>query len=71
MVQSPLLTLRETTAYLRISLSTLRRMIAYGAIPVVRIGKGVRVRQSDLETLIGIGMEMQFPQSRNRRGAHK
>ena len=71
MVQSPLLTMRETTAYLRISLSALRRLIAYGAIPVVRIGKGVRVRQSDLETLIGIGMEMQFPQSRNRRGAHK
>lgn len=68
MVQSPLLTLRETTAYLRISLPTLRRMMARGSIPVVRIGKSVRVRRSDLEALIGIGAERVSPQSTGRRG---
>jgi len=68
MVQSPLLTLRETTTYLRISLPTLRRMMASGSIPVVRIGKSVRVRLSDLEALIGIGPERVSPQGTGRRG---
>jgi excisionase family DNA binding protein len=48
---SPLLTPAEAAAYLRVSLVTLRRMTTDGRVPVVRLGKTVRIRQSDLEDL--------------------
>jgi excisionase family DNA binding protein len=51
---SPLFTAPEAADFLRVSLITIRRMIADGRLPVARIGKLVRIRQSDLETLAGI-----------------
>jgi excisionase family DNA binding protein len=49
----PLLTVDETAALLRVSPRHVRRLIASGELPVVRIGKAVRVRPEDLRQLIG------------------
>jgi len=48
---SPLLTPAEAASYLRVSLVTLRRMTTDGRVPGIRLGKTVRIRQSDLEAL--------------------
>jgi excisionase family DNA binding protein len=48
---SPLLTPAEAATYLRVSLVTLRRMTTDGRVPVIRLGKTVRIRQSELEAL--------------------
>jgi excisionase family DNA binding protein len=44
-----LLTIRETARILRVSTVTVRRFIADGRLPAVRVGKGVRVDQQALE----------------------
>ena len=44
----PLLTLREAANRLGIGMSTLYKVIAKGDLPVVKIGKSTRVRESDL-----------------------
>ena len=38
---------------LAVSIRTVRRMIAAGDIPIVRIGRAVRIRRVDVEALIG------------------
>lgn len=48
----PLLTVDETAAILRLSTRQIRRLIASGALTVVRIGKSVRVRPEDLRRLL-------------------
>ena len=57
--QLSLLTAAEAATYLRVSLVTIRRMTADGRLPVVRIGKSVRIRISDLESMIGTGLPTQ------------
>ena len=42
-----LLTLGDVARLFRVSLSTLRRIIARGELPTVRVGTGVRVRHED------------------------
>ncbi len=52
----PLLTAAETAEILRVSLRSVRRWIADGAIPVVRLGRKVLIRRSDLRGTIRSGI---------------
>ena len=45
---APLLTIRETAAFLRISEKSIRRLIAHRRLPCVRLGRRVRFDRSDL-----------------------
>lgn len=46
-----LLTVTETAQLLRVSQMTVRRFIADGRLPAVRVGKGVRVRREAIDRL--------------------
>lgn len=50
-----LLTVFEVALTLRLSVRTVRRLIADGTIPVVRIGRLVRITRRGLEALINGG----------------
>jgi excisionase family DNA binding protein len=52
MLESGLLTPAEAATYLRVSLRSLRRLVARGDLPVTRIGRANRYRQSDLDGYI-------------------
>ena len=52
-VQTVLLSAEAVGELLSVSVRTVRRMITSGEIPVVRIGRAVRVRRVDIEALIG------------------
>ena len=52
-VQTVLLSAEAVGELLSVSVRTVRRMIASGEIPIVRIGRAVRVRRVDIEALIG------------------
>lgn len=41
-------TLREVAEYLRVSEKTVRRRVAQGTLPCVRIGRGLRFQPSEL-----------------------
>jgi len=49
---SPLLTICEAAAYLRVSARTVRRLVAKGDISADHIGRSVRIRWADLEALV-------------------
>jgi excisionase family DNA binding protein len=48
-----LLSVRDAADALSVSERTVRRMIATGELSVVRLGRSVRIRQLDLDALIG------------------
>ena len=50
--RAPLLTAAEVAEILHISLRSVRRMMADGRLPVVRLGYSVRVRPEALEAII-------------------
>ncbi len=52
-MQTVLLSAEAVGELLSVSVRTVRRMIAAGHIPVVRIGRAVRIRRVDIEALIG------------------
>lgn len=52
----PLLTTAETAEILRVSLRSVRRWIADGNLPVVRLGRKVLIRRSDLRSAIRSGI---------------
>lgn len=52
----PLLTAAETAKVLRVSPRSVRRWIADGALPVVRLGRKVLIRRSDLRSTIRSGI---------------
>ena len=52
-VQNVLLSAEAVGELLSVSVRTVRRMIASGEIPIVRIGRVVRIRRVDIEALIG------------------
>ncbi|HMR34390.1 MAG TPA: helix-turn-helix domain-containing protein [Geminicoccus sp.] len=52
----PLLTAAETAKALRVSLRSMRRWIADGNLPVVRLGRKVLIRRSDLRGTIRSGI---------------
>jgi len=51
--QSALLAVDAVAELLAVSIRTVRRMIVAGEIPVVRLGRAVRIRRVDVEALIG------------------
>jgi excisionase family DNA binding protein len=51
----PLLTAGEAGAILNVSVRTVRRLIASGVLPVVSIGRSVRVRPRDIDQMIAKG----------------
>ena len=52
-VHTVLLSAEAVGELLSVSVRTVRRMIAAGEIPIVRIGRAVRIRRVDIEALIG------------------
>lgn len=52
--QEPLLTIKQTALILTVSIKTVRRRIDDGKLPVVRDGRVVRVRPSDLRAYIAV-----------------
>jgi len=50
-----LISLKEAAELLSVSRSTLRRWIAQGLLPYVRLGRLLRVRVADLDALVRIG----------------
>ena len=53
LAHSALMSVADVANALPISIRTVRRMIAAGDIPIVRIGRAVRIRRVDVEALIG------------------
>lgn len=51
MSHSDILTVSETADILRVSIKTVREMIKSGQLSAVKIGKGYRLRRSDVESL--------------------
>jgi len=47
-----LLTVEESADALRIGMSTLKKLVRQGEIPVVRIGRSVRLRPGDISAWI-------------------
>jgi excisionase family DNA binding protein len=47
-----LLTVAQVATILQMSIRSVRRMIADGRLPVVRLGRSVRVRRGALEAMI-------------------
>jgi excisionase family DNA binding protein len=48
----PLLTVPEVAELLRLSPRSVRRLIADGRLPVVRLGHAIRIRPQDVEALV-------------------
>lgn len=48
-----LLTAAETAETLSVSLRTVRRLIANNKLPIIRVGRAVRIRREALAALIG------------------
>ena len=49
----PLLTAAEVAEILNVSIRSVRRLIADGKLPIVRLGRAVRILPESLETLTG------------------
>ena len=52
-IHGTLLSVSDVAGALAVSERTVRRMIAAGEISIVRLGRSVRVRQLDIDALIG------------------
>jgi excisionase family DNA binding protein len=52
-IHGALLSVADVAEALAVSERTVRRMIASGEVPIVRLGRSVRIRQIDLDALIG------------------
>ena len=50
MMKEQLMTAQEVAAYLRCSLSTVRRLVVRGKIPHYRLGKMVRFRRREIDS---------------------
>ena len=48
----PLLTAEQVASRLQLSLRTVRRWIAAGDLPVLRLGRAVRISEADLELFL-------------------
>src|SRR5262249_13325721 len=54
----PLLTVPDVAELLRLSPRQVRRLIAEGRLPIVRLGRAIRIRPQDVEALVaGSGQE--------------
>jgi excisionase family DNA binding protein len=54
-------TIRQAAARLSVSTATIRRLIEKTDLPVVRVGRCVRLREDDVEALIRRGYTGQSP----------
>lgn len=52
-IHGALLSVADVAQALAVSERTVRRMIVSGEVPIVRLGRSVRIRQIDLDALIG------------------
>ncbi len=52
-MESTMLKLDEVAAKLRVSYHTIRMLISSGKLRAVRVGKSIRVDESDLEKFLG------------------
>ena len=52
-IHGGLLSVDHVAKALAVSERTVRRIIASGELPIVRLGRSVRIRQLDLDALIG------------------
>ena len=55
--RQPLLTVKELAHELQVSDSTVRRLVASGALPVVRVGRVIRFAPDAVDELIGTSTE--------------
>jgi excisionase family DNA binding protein len=55
--EQPLLTAKEAAEFLCLSENTIRQWIWQRRLPVVRLGRAVRLRREDLDQLIKRGRE--------------
>jgi excisionase family DNA binding protein len=62
-----LLTIVEVAAALRVSKSTVKRLIARGELPVVRFGRSVRISVSELEGFVARSRGAEPMRSRTAR----
>lgn len=62
-----LLKIPEAAQRLALSPATLRAWIATGRLPVVRLGRAVRVKADDVDALIRFGYKPGQPPARARR----
>ncbi len=51
--EPPLLAVKEVARRLSISVKTVRRLVASGELPVHRIGRLVRIADTDLQRFVG------------------
>jgi len=56
MADTTLLTIAEASAMLRLRPSTLRAWVLRRRIPYVKVGRLVRIRRADVESLIAISL---------------
>lgn len=63
-----LMLISEVASYLRKTERTIRRWIAAGQVPAVRIGGATYIREADLLALIDAEITAALPASRARRG---
>lgn len=64
-----LLKIAEAAQRLALSPATLRAWIGKGHLPVVRLGRAVRVKADDVDALIRFGYKPSRPHARARRSA--
>ncbi len=57
---------RETAAYLAVSEATVRRMVARGELPHVRLGVGLRVRLIDLDEYLAARVSRKWAPAKER-----
>jgi len=64
-----LLTVSEAAQQLALGLGTLRKLIYKRRIPVVKLGRSVRLREEDLDALVRLGLRTAEEKQRggNRR----
>ena len=63
-----LISIKESAHRLSVSTSTMRRWIAQGRLPYVRLGRILRIRTADLSALVRIGLSSKMDRKLYRQG---
>ncbi|OPX84570.1 MAG: Helix-turn-helix domain protein [Pelotomaculum sp. PtaB.Bin104] len=50
-MENDFMTIKEVVEYLKVSESTVRRLLKSGELPYYRVGKHIRIKKNDLELL--------------------
>jgi excisionase family DNA binding protein len=59
--ETELITVPEAAAFFRVTISTIRAWVLYKQIPYVKVGRMVRFRRADCESLIAAGTVQVVP----------